>query len=159
MSRLVAAALAASVLGVACAGADVSPNGRFTLHGTVKTVTDGDSIRVTLRNGKVEEVRLIGIDAPERDECFFAGARAIARRLATGKRVTLKGDATQATRDRFDRLLAYALLPGGVDLGYEVLARGGARVYVFARPFERLRAYREAETRGRRVTPSMWTCR
>lgn len=38
--------------------------------------------------------------------------------------VTLEGDLTQARRDRYNRLLAYVRLPGGRDLGAQLI-RGG----------------------------------
>ena len=151
-------AAAATLIGLAGVDADAATSGRFTMQGTVTGVTDADTIRVALRNGTLEEVRLIGIDAPERGACFASRATAIARSLAQGRPVTLKGDPTQDTRDRYGRLLAYVWLPGGKDLGYHVIARGAAKAYVYARPFQRLSAYRAAEARGRQVTPSMWTC-
>ena len=46
------------------------------------------------------------------------------------KQVVLRGDATQDTRDRYGRLLAYVWLPGGKDLGHQLIA-GGFRVYVY----------------------------
>jgi micrococcal nuclease len=151
-------AAAATLIGLAGVDADAATKGRFTMQGTVTGVTDADTIRVALRNGKVETVRLVGIDAPERGACFASQATASARSLTDGKRVTLKGDASQDTRDRYGRLLAYVWLPGGKDLGYQLIARGAAKTYVYARPFQRLSAYRAAESRGRRVAPSMWTC-
>jgi len=151
---LLACALVAALASVA--GADA---GRFSLGGTVTRVVDGDTVDVRLASGKRERVRLIGIDTPEVGACGAARATAAARRLALGKRVVLRGDATQDTRDRYNRLLAYVWLPGGRDLGYQLLAGGHARVYVYGRrPFQRVGAYRTAEAAGRRVRPSLWTC-
>jgi len=133
--------------------------GRFALKGTVVEVVDGDTLQVRLVGGRLETVRLIGIDTPERGECFAAEATGAARRLALGKRVTLKGDPTQATRDRYRRLLAYVWLPGGRDLGFQLIAGGFGKVFVYDRPFQRLSAYRKAESTGRRLARSVWTCR
>jgi micrococcal nuclease len=132
--------------------------GRFTLKGTVTTVFDGDTVQVRLANGRSERVRLVGIDAPERGACWAAEARSAAARLATGRPVTLRGDATQATRDRYGRLLAYVWLPGGKDLGYQLLAGGFGKSYVYERPFSRLSAYLRAEAVGRRLARSVWSC-
>ena len=156
--RMVMVALVATLLGIAGIDADAASNGDFTMRGTVTSVADGDTVRVRLLGGRVERVRLIGIDAPERAECFSRKATAAARGLALDEQVTLRGDATQDTRDTYGRLLAYVWLPGGRDLGAQLLARGAAKVFVFERPFRRLSAYREAESRGRRVAPSIWTC-
>jgi micrococcal nuclease len=68
------------------------------------------------------------------------------------------GDPTQSTRDRYRRLLAYVWLPGGKDLGFQLLAGGYARVYIFRTPFQRLAAYRTTESRGRALRSSVWRC-
>jgi micrococcal nuclease len=130
----------------------------FTYRGTVTSVVDGDTLAVRLSNGRRERVRLIGIDTPERGACLAAQATAQARRLAQGKRVVLRGDATQDTRDRYGRLLAYAWVRGQ-DLGYQQVAAGLAEVYVYDRPFQRLSAYRRAERLGRARPRNVWrTC-
>ena len=146
-------------LAAACAGASEPANEeRFVLRGVVTWVVDGDTLHARVR-GRDESVRLIGIDTPERGECGFRRATRLARRLADGRRVTLIGDPTQDRRDRYDRLLAYAIV-GGRDLGLRMLASGLARVYVFERPFRRVSAYRAAERAGRRASGSIWrTCR
>ncbi|HVM17192.1 MAG TPA: thermonuclease family protein [Gaiellaceae bacterium] len=151
---LLACGAVAARAGVAAADA-----GRFSLGGTVTRVVDGDTVDVTLASGKRERVRLIGIDTPETGTCHAARATAAVRRLAQGARVSLRGDPTQDTRDRYGRLLAYVWLPGGRDLGYQLLAGGHARVYVYGgRPFQRVAPYRSAEAAGRKVRPSVWTC-
>lgn len=139
MRRLLLLPLAALALVAGSADA-----GRFTLGGSVVGVLDGDTIDVRLSSGKVERVRLIGIDTPERGACGYTRAKVHARRLAHGRRVTLQGDATQATRDRYGRLLAYVWI-GRRDLGLEQLRAGNAVVYVFRDRFQRLGLYRSAE--------------
>jgi micrococcal nuclease len=141
---------------VAAAAALAAPDGRFTQTGTVSNVIDGDTLDVVLASGKRERVRLIGIDTPERGACYSATATSRARALAQAKRVVLKGDATQATRDRYGRLLAYVWLPGGKDLGYQLVAGGFAKVYVYDRAFQRLSAYRNAEASAKGATAGQW---
>jgi micrococcal nuclease len=145
------AACAAALAGAA----QTARSGAFTLRGTVTYVVDGDTVHVQVA-GREEKVRLIGIDTPEVGQCDAAKATALARRVAQGRAVKLVGDPTQATRDRYGRLLAYVALQGGRDLGYQELARGYARVYVYDRPFRRLAAYRRAEQAGRRRADSIW---
>jgi micrococcal nuclease len=143
---IVLAATAAALAG----GAQTASSGAFRLRGTVTYVVDGDTVHVAVA-GRDERVRLIGIDTPEVGQCDSAKATALARRLAQGRPVTLVGDATQATRDRYGRLLAYVVLPGGRDLGYQELARGYGRVYVYDRPFQRrLQARGAGRTHTRR---------
>jgi endonuclease YncB( thermonuclease family) len=117
--------------------------GRFSFAGKVTHVVDGDTVDVRLDSGKQQRVRLIGIDTPERGECGYARATSAARRLAQGQRVVLQGDATQDTRDRYGRLLAYVWIANR-DLGLEQLRAGNARVYVYDRAFQRLAVYRKA---------------
>jgi endonuclease YncB( thermonuclease family) len=101
-------------------------------------------------------VRLIGIDAAERGACFAAPAAERARQLALSKPVVLRGDRTQDTRDRYGRLLAYVWIPGGRDLGYQLVAGGFAKVYVYRNPFQRLPAYRTAEGRAKSAPAGVW---
>jgi micrococcal nuclease len=125
--------------------------------GRVVQVIDGDTIDVGLGNGR-ERVRVLGIDSPERGACLSRQATAETSRLALGRRVVLESDPSQPERDRFDRLLAYVGLPGGPDLGLELVKQGLARVFVVGRPFERLDSYRRAEFVGRAQRPSIWRC-
>jgi hypothetical protein len=95
-------ALAASLLTVAARA-----NGsHLTLRGPVVGVVDGVTIDVRVA-GRMERVRVLGIDTPERGACYADRATAETARLALDRRVVLRGDRTQATRDRYGRLLAY----------------------------------------------------
>jgi endonuclease YncB( thermonuclease family) len=155
------AALAASVglgllVALVPASSPAATSGRFSLHGTVSRVVDGDTLDVVLTSGRRERVRLIGIDTPERGVCYSTAATSRARRLALAKRIVLKGDGTQHTRDRYGRLLAYVWLPGGKDLGFQLIAGGFGKVYVYHGAFERLAAYRRAERSARTATAGQW---
>jgi endonuclease YncB( thermonuclease family) len=118
----------------------------FSFTGRVIRVIDRDTL-VARIGRRSERVRLIGIDSPETGACYAVAATTMARKLALNRRVRLQGDRTQSRRDRFGRLLAYVRLPGknDRDLGRELLRAGRARVFVFGRPFARLRSYRAAE--------------
>ncbi len=70
----------------------------------VVEVVDGDTIDVRV-DGVVERVRLIGINSPERDECFEAEATEALRAAIDGETVRLESDVTD--RDQFGRLLRY----------------------------------------------------
>lgn len=129
MRRLSTILLLVATAAALAGAAQTASSGAFKLRGTVTYVVDGDTVHFAVA-GRDEKVRLIGIDTPEVGQCDAAKATTLARRLAQGRPVTLVGDATQATRDRYGRLLAYVVLSGGRDLGYQELARGYARVYV-----------------------------
>jgi micrococcal nuclease len=149
---ILAAVVVAATL---AAAAQTASTGRFTLRGTVTYVVDGDTVDVRLTNGRTERIRLIGIDTPERGRCDAAKATTYARSLAKGRAAVLQGDATQATRDRYGRLLAYVWI-GGRDLGYQQLSRGLARIYVYDRAFQRLSAYQHAERAGKTRSDGIW---
>lgn len=141
-------------------GSPAATAGAFTFRGTVTHVVDGDTLDVRLTSGKTERIRLIGINTPERGACFSSPATARARQLAMSKRVVLRGDATQDTRDRYGRLLAYVWIPGGRDLGFQLIAGGFAKTYVYRNAFERLAAYRNAEATAKGATAGQWqVCR
>lgn len=150
-------ALAAlTCVAVGTAGAPSATSGGFTYRGTVTHIVDGDTLDVRLTSGRTERIRLIGIDTPERGVCFFSRATDRARQLALSKQVVLRGDASQDTRDRYGRLLAYVWIQGGKDLGYQLLAGGFAKVYVYRTAFGRLPAYRAAEAAAKGVTAGQW---
>lgn len=125
---------------------------------TVQSVVDGDTIDV-IAKGKLESVRLIGIDTPETypdAECGGAAAsRSMKRLVAPGDRVRLISDSTQDNRDRYDRLLRYVELDGA-DLGRRQLQRGLAQVYVYDRPFKRVGSYRRARDRAKAQRSGSW---
>jgi endonuclease YncB( thermonuclease family) len=83
------------------------------------TVFDGDTVLVLL-DGAEEEIRLLGVNTPEREECFSSQAReATASLLETVPlRVEIIGG-----RDQFGRLLAYA--HAGGTLVNRALVEGG----------------------------------
>jgi micrococcal nuclease len=140
-------------------GAPSADQDRFALRGTVEHVVDGDTVDVRLASGRRERIRLIGIDSPELRpaECLGAQARTRARHLAQGRRVRLVGDATQDTRDRYKRLLAYVMLSPDRDLGRQLVREGLAEVFVYRRPFQRLSGYRSAERGAKTRQQGLWS--
>jgi micrococcal nuclease len=108
-------------------GAEELPN---PLEVTVSRVVDGDTIEVTMPDGSEEDVRYIGIDAPESvapDQPVECGGRRSAdanRELVEGRRVSLRFDAER--RDDYGRLLAY-VHRGELMVNAELLRRGLAR--------------------------------
>ena len=118
-------------------------------QGLVTSVVDGDTLRARI-GGATERVRLIGVDAPERGECYFARSTELLRELAQDTVVRLQGDSTQRERDRFGRLLAYVVLPDGIDAGEVLLERGAAVVFETRPRFTRHEAYAEAQAEAAR---------
>ncbi|MFC1615086.1 thermonuclease family protein [Patescibacteria group bacterium] len=73
------------------------------LH-VVEEVSDGDTL--VIENGI--RIRLLGIDAQEKDECFGEEAKAELTRLVLGKEIILEKDKTAV--DMYGRLLRYVTL-------------------------------------------------
>jgi micrococcal nuclease len=88
---------------------------------TVTEVVDGDTLEVRLADGRVERLRLVGINTPEDGECLADEA---ARRLAVlvgDGRVRLVRD--ESDRDQYGRLLRH-VLAGGRSVGAVLVAEG-----------------------------------
>lgn len=130
----------------------------LTDRARVISVTDGDTIKVRL-DGRTQDVRLIGIDTPEvyfGRECGGKQAsRSMHALLDPGNRVKLIRDPSQDRRDRYGRLLRYVERRSH-DVGRKQLSRGWAQVYVFDKPFKRVRSYRRHRDRARRHDRGVW---
>src|SRR4051794_14296661 len=154
-----ATAASLSVLGFLAADVFASASGAFTYTGTVVHVVDGDTLDVQVPGQGKLRVRVVGIDTPERGACYFSQATRRANVLANGQRVVLHGDRTQATRDRYGRLLAYVDIGGNVDLGLQLIQDGFGKVYVFGgKPFLRVAPYRKAQQLAQSVELGLWNC-
>ena len=97
----------------------------------VVSVTDGDTIEAEI-DGKVETIRLIGVDSPESVDprtavqCFGQEASDYAKSLLVGKSVKLETDGSQGERDEHSRLLRYATLEDGTSINKRMIADGYA---------------------------------
>jgi micrococcal nuclease len=105
-------------------------------RGTVVRAVDGDTI-IVRSGGRIEDVRLLGIDTPETVDprrpvgCYGPEASAFTKHLVTGRTVTLRYD--RDLHDRYGRFLAYVWLAGPrpVFVNAELVRRGYARSYPF----------------------------
>ena len=132
-----------------CGGDDA----RGPLTGRVVRVSDGDTIRVRLASGREERVRYIGIDAPERGDCFSARATAFNASLVARREVRLERDAEE--RDRYGRLLAY-VYAGGVAVNEELVRRGYAQPLKVPPNVRRADRFRELADGARRAGRGLW---
>ncbi|MDH3260206.1 MAG: lamin tail domain-containing protein [Acidimicrobiia bacterium] len=112
----------------ACSPATVSNPTTPGVAAYVIDVQDGDSLVVEI-NGSEEKVRLIGINAPEYDECFGPESATGLRDLIADTEVQVVPDVE--ARDQYGRLLGYVYREG--TLINEEMARRGL---VLARAFQ-----------------------
>ena len=134
-SRKASRALAIATLVAAVAGCAASRDAGSTTTmappptqaepATVVSIIDGDTIEVVRGDGSRETVRLIGIDAPERGECWAVEATtALESLIPVTSEIGMTSD--QSDRDRYDRLLRY-LWVGSMFVNEELVRQGAAR--------------------------------
>ena len=139
LSLIFALALLASALGLLSGCETKAP--APPQEALVVQVVDGDTLVLA---GSGQQVRLLGIDAPEMGKAgkppeFMAHeSMAFLAEMAQGKKLRLEYD--QLRYDHYGRLLAYLFLPSGVMVNAELVRRGLAHVYCIPPNFR----YREA---------------
>lgn len=87
---------------------------------TITQVSDGDSVRASSAEGELE-IRLLGINAPEQDECFGGEAKSELERLLDGADVSLAPWPPE--RDDFGRELGF-LVADGVFVNLSLVETG-----------------------------------
>jgi micrococcal nuclease len=115
---------------------------------TVVTVLDGDSVRL-LVDGTSVEVRLLGVNAPERDECWADHSRDVLDDLTAGQSLTVVG----TDRDQYDRVLAY-VYAGSTNLNLELIIDGAA--LAIATDHDLLPDFLVAEDEAVRLGAGLW---
>ena len=128
----------------------------FTQRGTVTTVVDPVTLDVRLTDGRSERVQLIGLQPPTAGSCALTQAATDLSGLVSGKPLWLlivppRGKAKHI-------VLAYAILPGGNDVGLELVRRGDATVARNERPFKQLAAYTRAQKAAQAARLGLWGC-
>jgi len=95
--------------------------------GVVTRVIDGDTIDIDI-DGKVDRVRYIGMNTPERDEPCFDEATQANVDLVAGHEVRLEKDFSET--DRYGRLLRYVYV-GDVFVNKALVADGYAEAVLY----------------------------
>ncbi|HZF26073.1 MAG TPA: thermonuclease family protein [Steroidobacteraceae bacterium] len=96
------------------------------ITGTVIKVFDGDSFIVTATSGGQVEIRLAGIDAPEKNQPYADNARAALRGLVLDRKLRFE----VLDVDRYGRKVAHAYRESDrLDINAELVRRGHVWVY------------------------------
>jgi micrococcal nuclease len=119
----------------------------------VVDVIDGDNILVALPDGSEEQVRLIGIDAPEPGEDFAQRATEGLENLVGGADVRLEMDVE--SRDQYDRLLAYVWV-GPIMANAELLSQGLATIYTVPPNVKYAEALQAAQDQAQSTQLGVW---
>ncbi len=101
-------------------GTDLKP---FSAH--VIKVIDGDTIDIKDSDGKINRVRIYGVNTPERWEPCFKNASQFTSQLVLGEKVRV----LPRGRGKYGRLLGFVLTDNYKSLGLELVEAGMARVY------------------------------
>lgn len=130
------------------------------LYQVVKVI-DGDTISVKI-DGKIEAVRLIGIDSPESVDprkpvqCFGKEASDKAREILIGKKVSLEYDPTQGEKDKYKRLLRYVFLEDGQNFNKLMIESGYAHEYTYKTSYKYQKDFKLGEVGARERRLGLW---
>lgn len=121
---------------------------------TVAHVTDGDTFWARCPTDL--KVRLLLIDAPERDQFPFGrqARAAIEHLLARGAPVSLEFDVEKT--DRYGRALAYVFLPDGRMVNEEMAKAGYATALVYPPNVRYVERIRRAVAQAREARRGLW---
>lgn len=128
----------------------------------VVKVVDGDTIDIDI-DGKIERLRLIGIDTPEtvdprrEIQCFGIEASNKAKELLNGQFVTLESDESQGDRDKYKRLLRYVILADGSNFNLYMVREGYAHEYTYDEAYKYQAEFKSAEEDARNNLKGLWS--
>lgn len=126
----------------------------------VTEFVDGDTIKVDM-DGKVETIRMIGMDTPETHDprkavqCFGLAAAAYTKQLIGDKPVRLEADPLGTNRDRYNRLLRYVYTNDNKLVEAEDIQNGYAFAYT-SFPFAKADEFRAYEKAAREAGKGLW---
>ncbi len=134
---------------------DISEKNGDLTEGMVKYVIDGDTIILT--NG--EKVRYVGIDTPERGQCWYRQAKEFNRKLVSGKKIRLERD--KSNRDRYQRLLRYVYVQNSPEekeifVNLELVKAGLARAKEYKPDTKYASILEQAESYARTNKVGLW---
>lgn len=128
----------------------------------VTKVIDGDTIEVNIA-GKIERLRLIGINTPETLDprkplqCFGKESSNNAKELLEGKKVRLESDASQYNRDKYGRLLRYVYFEDGTSYNKLIISEGYAHEYTYNTPYKYQSEYKQAQKDAEKSQRGLWS--
>lgn len=126
----------------------------------VTQVYDGDTIAVDM-DGRVEKVRMIGVDTPETHkpnspvECGGPEASDFTTKKLSGGEVRLEADPTNQNRDRYDRLLRYVYLNDGALFNKLLITEGYGTPYT-SFPFQKKQEFIAAGLEAKAANRGVW---
>jgi micrococcal nuclease len=120
---------------------------------TATEVIDGDTIRVNGPDG-VQKVRMIGVNAPEKGECFYDEATSALQFSLGDRDLRLVSDVSDV--DQYGRLLRYIELADGTDVGAEMVEGGYVRSHHYEPDVSRNAHYDELQSAAEQAGVGLW---
>jgi endonuclease YncB( thermonuclease family) len=126
-------------------------------EGTIVGMVNGDTIDIEI-NGQMVRVQLLGVDAPERGDCYYHEAAATQNALIqSGQRVRLEGDLNAPNTDRFGRLWRYLWLADGRMINEQLVRDGVAITYKYFVESAYHTRFTNAEVEAQAARRGMWS--
>lgn len=115
----------------------------------VSRIIDGDTF--VLESGQI--VRLAGIDAPEKNDCYAGESTQEIKRLIEGKEVKLEKDVSET--DRYDRLLRYIWLDQ-TFVNDQLVRQGFSKAFAYPPDVKYQDLFFRAEQEARENQRGLW---
>jgi endonuclease YncB( thermonuclease family) len=119
-----------------------------TFPAEVIGIKDGDTI-VVLREKTEIDIRLNGVDSPEKGQAFGTKAKQWTAMAAFGQMVTVK----ETSLDKYGRTVADVLLPDGKSLNQEIVRAGFAWWF---RRYSEDQVLKQLEQKAREIKCGLW---
>jgi endonuclease YncB( thermonuclease family) len=157
MPRTSIAATLALILGGSVLATNAESAPPLTQQGTVSAVVDPGMLDVRLPGSAGQRVQLFGVTVAGGASCAFSQAHSDLASLALDKPVWLVSVGGKSGR-KHAPVTAYVVLPGGLDLGLELVRRGDATVRTDVQPFKQRVTYLRAQAAAESGSLGLWGC-
>ena len=128
----------------------------------ITQTVDGDTVKADI-DGKIETIRLIGIDTPETKDprksvqCFGQAASDYTKAGLLGQSVRLEADESQQNRDKYGRLLRYIFLADGTNFNEKLVAEGYAYEYTYRVPYQYQADFKDDQAAASAAQKGLWS--
>lgn len=132
-------------------------NSNNTFYGDFKII-DGDTITVNI-DGKKENIRMIGINAPEvRGKEVLQGIKAkkFLIQLTNNKNIKFIKDSNLNNRDKYGRLLRYVYLENEINLNNEMIKTGNAKEYTYGEKYDFQELFKKSQKEAQINNLGIW---
>lgn len=118
-------------------------------------VIDGDTIRVIIGNTR-QNIRLIGLNAPETKDCMGNWSRIELEKLLEGQTILLENDSTQGDVDKYGRFLRYVRTAGGININEKLIRIGAAKEYTYDKDYKYKELFVDAQNTAKKDKLGVW---